>query len=115
MIESGRIDHAHHENQAVRAMSETIQLDETLEAVLDMMKDHMDETLIIVTADHAHTMSISGYNARGNDIRGKQVRRRLLLETGLPSPKSCGLDLLEKSARDIGINGQLWQDLAKSS
>ena len=28
------------------------------------------ETLIVVTADHAHTMSFSGYPARGQDIRG---------------------------------------------
>ena len=74
MVESGRIDHAHHENQAVRALEETMQLDETLEAVLERMGDQLEETLIIVTADHAHTMSISGYNARGSDIRGRRPR-----------------------------------------
>lgn len=29
-----------------------------------------DDTLIVVTADHAHTMSISGYSRRGDDILG---------------------------------------------
>lgn len=29
-----------------------------------------DDTLIIVTSDHAHTMSISGYPDRGNAITG---------------------------------------------
>lgn len=29
------------------------------------------ETLVIVTSDHAHTMTISGYPRRGNDILGK--------------------------------------------
>ena len=33
----------------------------------------LQETLIIVTADHGHTMTIGGYQSRGADIRGKQI------------------------------------------
>ena len=72
MVESGRIDHAHHDVWATRALSETVRLDATVQKTVDTLaeKGILDDTLIIVTADHAHTMSISGYPNRGEDIRG---------------------------------------------
>jgi len=69
MVEAGRIDHAHHGVNAARALDETDMLDQALAAAMEMTDN--DETLIIVTADHSHTMTISGYPARGNPILGK--------------------------------------------
>jgi alkaline phosphatase len=71
MVEGGRIDHGHHGVSAARALSETDELDQALAAALEMTD--ADETLIIVTADHSHTMTISGYPKRGNPILGKVV------------------------------------------
>jgi alkaline phosphatase len=68
MIEAGRIDHAHHEGNAFRALTETIELSNAVRAALK--KVNLDETLVIVTADHSHTLSFSGYPTRGNNILG---------------------------------------------
>ena len=71
MVESGRIDHAHHEGNAARALQDVVELDRAVEAALSMVD--LDETLIIVTADHSHTMTINGYPRRGNPILGHVV------------------------------------------
>lgn len=31
---------------------------------------NQEDTLIVITADHAHTMSLSGYSKRGENILG---------------------------------------------
>ncbi len=71
MVEAGRIDHAHHASNAYRAMVDTVALDDAVEAALRLTRHA--ETLIIVTADHSHTLTISGYPRRGNPILGKVV------------------------------------------
>jgi len=76
MVESGRIDHAHHDVQAKRALRETISLDRSVEAAMEVLKDELDETLLIVTADHSHTMSMSGYPDRNTDIESKAKLRK---------------------------------------
>jgi len=65
------IDLAHHRGTAKRALDETASLDAAVEEALK----HVDinNTLVVVTADHAHTLSISGYPARGANILGKTV------------------------------------------
>jgi alkaline phosphatase len=69
MVEGGRIDHAHHAGNAHRALTETIEFARAV-AVADELTS-ADDTLILVTADHAHTLNIVGYPARGNPILGK--------------------------------------------
>ncbi len=68
MVEAGRIDHSHHDGNAFRALTDTIELSNAVK--LAQSKVNLDETLIIVTADHSHTLTISGYPARGNNILG---------------------------------------------
>jgi alkaline phosphatase len=68
MIEGGRIDHAHHATNAARALEDTIAFDQAVKVALD--KTNRDDTLIIVTADHSHTMTMAGYAKRDTPILG---------------------------------------------
>lgn len=67
-VEGGLIDIAHHENQAHYALDETAQFADAIQCAMDMTNE--SETLTVVTADHAHTMSIAGYSHRGENILG---------------------------------------------
>ena len=68
MVEGGRIDHAHHDGNAFRALKDTVALSDAVRTATQ--KVNLDETLIIVTADHSHTFFIQGYPIRGNNILG---------------------------------------------
>lgn len=71
MVEGGRIDHGHHLGNAYRALTEAIELSRAVNAALQMTDPR--DTLIIVTADHSHTLTMAGYPKRGNPILGKVV------------------------------------------
>ncbi|MBP9663924.1 MAG: alkaline phosphatase [Pyrinomonadaceae bacterium] len=68
MVEGGRIDHSNHNGNAFRALSETVEFSNAVRTAKEMV--NLDETLIIVTADHSHTLFIQGYPVRGNNILG---------------------------------------------
>ncbi len=67
-VESGRVDHASHGTNAFRTLTDNIEFANAVQTALD--KVDLEDTLIIVTADHAHTMDIAGYPQRGNPILG---------------------------------------------
>ncbi|WP_374764551.1 alkaline phosphatase [Yunchengibacter salinarum] len=71
MVEAARIDHAHHGGNAHRALDDTRALSEAVATALDMVD--VDNTLILVTADHSHTFTMAGYPRRGNPITGLVV------------------------------------------
>ncbi len=68
MVEGGRIDHAHHMGNAYRALHDTQEFDLAIRQALSMVD--LDETLVLVTADHSHVFTIAGYPPRGNPILG---------------------------------------------
>ena len=71
MVEGGRIDHALHGTNAKRALADTIAFDDAIKAALDKAKltdPTLANTLIVVTADHDHTLAFNGYGKKGNSI-----------------------------------------------
>lgn len=84
MVEGGRVDHGLHAGDAQRALGDAVALDEAVATAVAMT--NADETLIIVTADHSHTLAMQGYPQRGNPILGlvKENGRLVLARDGKP-------------------------------
>ncbi len=67
MVEGGRIDHALHSTNASRALQDTVAFDDAIKAAIDKLQvidPGLKNTLIVVTADHDHTLVLNGYAKR---------------------------------------------------
>jgi alkaline phosphatase len=67
MVEGGRIDHALHETTARKALQDTVAFDDAIAAAITRMQaidPGLKNTLIVVTADHDHTLVLNGYARR---------------------------------------------------
>lgn len=67
MVEGGRIDHALHSTNARRALQDTVAFDDAVQTAIDKLQvidPGLKNTLIVVTADHDHTMVLNGYAKR---------------------------------------------------
>ncbi|CAF1110649.1 unnamed protein product, partial [Brachionus calyciflorus] len=65
-VEGGKIDLAHHDNNARRALDDYVVFDEAIGKALDMVSTQ--DTLVVVSADHSHVFTIGGYAVRGNPL-----------------------------------------------
>ena len=77
MVEGGRIDHALHDTNAKRALQDTIALNEALDATIKKLQQsdpELKNTLIVITADHDHTLILNGYAKRtGKYVQGQET------------------------------------------
>lgn len=96
LVEGGRIDHGHHDGKPGWAMLETQQFANAVAAVLELID--LDETLVLVTADHSHVFTLGGYATRGNPILGLVTKND---GRGLP-----------KDGPDIAADGQPYTTLS---
>jgi alkaline phosphatase len=72
LIEGGRIDHGHHSTQARYALDEFVQFDNAIGQAKQTLteKGALDDTLLVVTADHSHVFTFGAYASRGSNILG---------------------------------------------
>lgn len=68
VVEAGNIDNAHHDGYVRHALHETSEMDDAVAHAVQVTNP--DDTLIIVTADHSHTLTIAAYPERGQNILG---------------------------------------------
>lgn len=58
-VEGGRIDTAHHDNYVQHALEETAEMARAVAKVRELVDE--SDTLIVVSADHSHTLTYNGY------------------------------------------------------
>lgn len=68
VVEGGQIDVAHHAGNAFRALDETIAFSDAVRTADQLTSDQ--DTMILVTADHSHVLTMASYPSRGNPILG---------------------------------------------
>ncbi|XP_075155834.1 alkaline phosphatase 12 [Haematobia irritans] len=70
VVEGGMIDQAHHRGTARKALSEVLAFNDAINATIKALGRDLKDTLVIVTADHSHTLTINGHAAKGANILG---------------------------------------------
>lgn len=83
MIEAGSVDKQLHPLDWERAVFDTIEMDKAVGIAKRFAEQHGD-TLVVVTADHAHSMSITGTYWEGDGKSGKDAVRTYA-DSGFPT------------------------------
>ncbi|XP_053407392.1 alkaline phosphatase, tissue-nonspecific isozyme-like [Mercenaria mercenaria] len=78
VVEGARIDHGHHGNLPKLSLYDTLAFDKAVKVA--RRNTELKDTLMIVTADHSHTFTISGYPTRGANILGLVDRGNAALD-----------------------------------
>nr|WFJ40317.1 alkaline phosphatase [Holotrichia parallela] len=65
-VEGGKIDHGHHDGLTRKALAETVEFSKAIDKARELTSE--EDTLIVVTADHSHVFTVSGYAKRGTDV-----------------------------------------------
>ena len=80
-IEGGRIDHANHDGNFFRTATDGKAFADAVAKAIEMTDPN--DTLIIVTADHEHSIAFNGYCGRGSSVTGLCLD---INEAGVTSP-----------------------------
>lgn len=99
-VEGGRIDHAHHDSLAHLALDETVEYSKAVKKARSLTSE--EDTLIVVSSDHAHTMTVAGYPSRGNDILGT-----VDTANGMDGKPYTTISYANGRAKSIGADGRV--------
>ena len=79
LVESGKIDLAHHDTHPRYALDEYVEFDNTIGQTKQLLEENgvLDDTLLLVTADHSHVFTFGAYSSRGSNILGFSSLERL--------------------------------------
>lgn len=72
-VEGQKIDSAHHSNYARLSLDETLEFAKAVEVAKNKVNE--DDTLIVVTSDHSHTVSYNGYGVSSETIYITRTKR----------------------------------------
>ncbi|WP_432562512.1 alkaline phosphatase [Kineococcus sp. SYSU DK003] len=84
MVEGASIDKSEHPLDGPRAVYDTIELDQAVEVAKEWAEDR-DDTLIVVTADHNHAMSIAGTHTLSKEGSPARQQNGVYADAGFPT------------------------------
>jgi alkaline phosphatase len=102
MVEGGRIDHASHEAKPYKTIMDTLAFDAAIKKAASMVD--LNETLIIVCADHSHTMTINGYPSIDTPILGTTLSDAAYT----PGGKSLPFPVISYGTGNKAYNASEW-------
>lgn len=65
-VEGGLVDQAHHRGHARKALEEVISFSDAIQKTLELI--NFNDTLVIITSDHSHSLLLTGYPDRGQGV-----------------------------------------------
>ncbi|XP_015115927.1 alkaline phosphatase, tissue-nonspecific isozyme isoform X2 [Diachasma alloeum] len=105
VVEGGLIDFAHHRGHAAQALRETVRFSDAINTTLGLV--NVDNTLVIVTSDHSHSLMFNGYSDRGSSILGISQKSKLdqtpytILSYGTGGPNNMAYEVKDGKASRI--------------
>ncbi len=115
MVEGGKIDWALHSNDLASSIMETIAFDEAIKEAVKFYKEHKEETIIIVTADHeTGGLSLGSNTSKGlklnllknQKISAQEFERKLKVLKEQERKISFD-EVLDSVKVNFGLGGQL--------
>lgn len=114
LFTGARIDSAHSDNNAKRALYETLAFETAIRGALELVD--ASDTLVLVTADHSHSLLITGYASRHNSLFGRLILAIFFNVTPLGSRVTNTWSVWNLYNTFIGFNCRLcWQSKGQVS